>query len=162
MTPPPKTLHDYVPAFVIANSFAILINTLTIVFAFGGKESAPASSSGEVSSLPEVPLDASNSLDCYPVIHSTPAKSSMKGITFSCNDKKYLVEQWNEKYSDHALGGKFPLTKTLKELGCSIQDTTLRCRQEGMWSARGAQILAYREFVATEIIDSSSQLVVKN
>ncbi len=96
-------------------------------------------------------------LDCYPQINETTLGKyglPRKGTEFSCGKLKFSTTSFSESYADYALGGNFPATKTLSQIGCSLEDELLVCREEGPFKAKGTDLVAYREIVAKVILDA--------
>ena len=97
---------------------------------------------------------AKQTLDCYPQINeATLGKSGhpSKGTEFTCGEAKFLMTSFSEEYSTRALGGEFPVTKTLSQIGCKLEGELLLCREEGPFKAKGFELKAYREIVAQVI-----------
>jgi hypothetical protein len=114
-------------------------------------------------------------LSCYPEIDKStmirtqsrhPArfnKSSSiigEGTQFLCGDFIFTIKSFDYEYADENLGGSFPTTKTLKEIGCKIIDNKIICREERVWNARGANLLSYREITAS-FVNTKTQEVGK-
>ena len=74
-----------------------------------------------------------------------------KGTEFTCGETKFLMTSFSNEFSDIALGGYFPVTKTLSQIGCKLEGKLLLCREEGPFKAKGADLKAYREIVAEVI-----------
>ena len=94
-------------------------------------------------------------LDCYPQINEvTLGKHGYpgKGTEFTCGEAKFLMTSFSEKYSTHVLGGRFPATKTLSQIGCKLEGDLLLCREEGPFKAKGSELKAYREIAARVIL----------
>jgi hypothetical protein len=93
-------------------------------------------------------------LDCYPQINEATLKKyglPGKGTEFTCGETKFLMTSFSNEFSDIALGGYFPVTKTLSQIGCKLEGKLLLCREEGPFKAKGADLKAYREIVAEVI-----------
>ncbi len=83
-----------------------------------------------------------------------------EGTQFLCGDFIFTIKSFDYEYADENLGGSFPTTKTLKEIGCKIIDDKIICREEKMWNARGANLLSYREMTAS-FVNTKTQEIVK-
>lgn len=98
-------------------------------------------------------------LDCYPQINEATLGeygNPKKGTDFSCGEIKFLMTSFSDEYSDIVLGGYFPVTKTLNQIGCKLEGEVLLCREEAPFKAKGADLKAYREIVA-EVISTTDK-----
>jgi len=109
----------------------------------------------EVEAKEQEAIARKTELDCYPVHlkgfskYGTPAA----GSTFSCGDKEYSITSYEDEGADIFLGGLFPTTMTLNQMGCSIDGTIIRCRkEERVTSGRANGLLVYREFIAEVVV----------
>ena len=100
-----------------------------------------------------------NSLDCYPQFDKTSLNEvGYVGRSFLCGKYTYAITAFSEEYSDDALGGTFPLTKTLTQIGCKLDSETLICREERNFSAGTyGNLLSYREIVA-QVVSPTMEL----
>jgi hypothetical protein len=81
-----------------------------------------------------------------------------EGTQFLCGDYIFTIKSFNSQDAEEFLGGRFPTTKTLKEIGCKIIDNKIICREERMWNDRGADILSYREVTASFVNTKTQEI----
>lgn len=82
----------------------------------------------EVEAKEQEAIARKTELDCYPVVDENFRHH--RGSSFSCGGVEYILTSYDEVAAAMRLGGYFPITMTLTQMGCSIDGSTLRCRQE--------------------------------
>jgi len=96
-------------------------------------------------------VSSKQTLDCYPQINETSLGeygNPRKGTEFSCGELKFLISSFSQEEADIVLGGYFPVTKTLSQIGCKLEGEVLLCREEELFKVKGSELKAYREIVA--------------
>ncbi len=90
-------------------------------------------------------------LDCFPHdVQWNDSRYEKDPISFTCADVRYRIETFSEAYADEFLGGRFPESKTLQELGCRLDTSRIVCIEEHtVEKGRAAGIKAYRSWTAT-------------
>ena len=102
-------------------------------------ESIPSSSS------------VTDQLDCFPRdVQWNDDRYEKDPVSFTCGNARYHIETFSESDADEFLGGKFPVSKTLQELGCRFDANRIVCTEEHtVERGRAAGVRAYRSWAAS-------------
>jgi hypothetical protein len=90
-------------------------------------------------------------LDCFPRdVQWNDNKYKKDPVSFTCADFRYRIETFDESYADKFLGGRFPESKTLQELGCRSDAGRIVCTEEHtVERGRAAGVRAHRSWTAS-------------
>lgn len=126
------------------------LSCLFLAWASQRIEISPGDSREVAESIPSSSSER-NQLDCFPRdVRWNDNKHQKDPVSFTCADARYRIETFSETDADEFLGGRFPESKTLQELGCRSDTGRIVCAEERtVERGPAAGFRAYRSWTAS-------------